>query len=82
MLARLWAIGSTTVASSVVYSSGHWSEKGNFLLLDFKLKINGRDEMNVTQRIGWDPINKRVHSWVFDTEVRHRQWPFRATSCD
>jgi uncharacterized protein (TIGR02246 family) len=54
--------------SAVVVSSCRWSEEGNFLLQDFKLKLNGRDAMDVTQRIGWDPLVKQVHSWVFDSE--------------
>ena len=29
---------------------------------------SGRDAMNVSQRIGWDPITKSIHSWVFDSE--------------
>src|SRR5438093_4211725 len=24
--------------------------------------------MNVSQRIGWDPLAKRIRSWVFDSE--------------
>jgi uncharacterized protein (TIGR02246 family) len=65
-----WLVGDwiDDGGSAVVASSCRWSEDGNFLLQEFKLKINGRDAMNVSQRIGWDPINKRVHSWVFDSE--------------
>lgn len=65
-----WLVGEwiDDGGSSVVYSTCRWSDDRNFLLLEFKLQINGRDEMNVSQRIGWDPIAKRVHSWVFDSE--------------
>ena len=28
----------------------------------------GRAAMEVTQRIGWDPLSKRIRSWVFDSE--------------
>jgi hypothetical protein len=54
--------------SVVVVSSCRWSEDGNFLLQDFKLEVEGRDAMRVTQRIGWDPLAKRIRSWVFDSE--------------
>jgi hypothetical protein len=37
-------------------------------LQEFKLQLNGRNAMNVSQRIGWDPVAKRIHSWVFDSE--------------
>jgi hypothetical protein len=52
----------------VVVSSCRWSEDGNFLLQDFKLQIEGREMMQVNQRIGWDPLAKRIRSWVFDSE--------------
>jgi uncharacterized protein (TIGR02246 family) len=54
--------------SAVVFSSCRWSDDGNFLLQEFKLQLNGRDAMNVSQRIGWDPIARCVRSWVFDSE--------------
>ena len=65
-----WLIGDWVDddGSTVVASTCRWSDDKNFLLQDFKLQVEGRDEMHVTQRIGWDPIGKRVHSWVFDSE--------------
>jgi uncharacterized protein (TIGR02246 family) len=65
-----WLVGDWVDdgGSAVVTSSCRWSEDGNFLVQEFKLQVNGRDEMNVTQRIGWDPAAKCVRSWVFDTE--------------
>ncbi len=65
-----WLIGDwiDDGGSSVVASTCRWSEDGNFLLQEFKLKINGRNAMNVSQRIGWDPLTKHIRSWVFDSE--------------
>jgi uncharacterized protein (TIGR02246 family) len=65
-----WLVGEWVDdgGSVVVVSSCRWSEDGNFLLQDFKLKVEGRDAMQVTQRIGWDPLAKRIRSWVFDSE--------------
>jgi uncharacterized protein (TIGR02246 family) len=65
-----WLVGDWVDdgGSAVAYSSCRWSDDGNYLLQEFKLKINGRNAMNVSQRIGWDPLAKRVHSWVFDSE--------------
>jgi uncharacterized protein (TIGR02246 family) len=65
-----WLVGEWVDdgGSSVVFSSCRWSDDGNFLLQEFKLQINGRDAMNVSQRIGWDPLAKRIRSWVFDSE--------------
>jgi uncharacterized protein (TIGR02246 family) len=65
-----WLVGDWVDdgGSTVVASSCHWSEDGNFLLQSFRLQVNGRDEMNVNQRIGWDPSAKCIRSWVFDSE--------------
>jgi uncharacterized protein (TIGR02246 family) len=65
-----WLVGEWVDddGSAVVISSCRWSEDGNFLLQDFKLQLNGRNAMNVTQRIGWDPLAKQIRSWVFDSE--------------
>jgi uncharacterized protein (TIGR02246 family) len=65
-----WLVGEWVDddGSAVVVSSCRWSEDGNFLLQDFKLELDGRDAMNVSQRICWDPIAKQIHSWVFDSE--------------
>jgi uncharacterized protein (TIGR02246 family) len=65
-----WLVGEwiDDDGSSVVHTSCRWSDDENFLLQDIRLQIDGNDAMQVTQRIGWDPLNKRVRSWAFDTE--------------
>jgi len=65
-----WLVGEWVDdgGSTVVRSLCRWSEDGNFLLQEFKLQQNGRDAMNVSQRIGWDPLSKQIRSWVFDSE--------------
>lgn len=54
--------------STVVRSTCRWSKDKNFLLLDFKVTVNGKPSMDISQRIGWDPLHKRIRSWVFDSE--------------
>ncbi len=65
-----WLVGDwvDNGGSAVARSTCRWSEDGNFLVQEFKLEVSGRSAMNVSQRIGWDPAGKRVHSWVFDSE--------------
>jgi uncharacterized protein (TIGR02246 family) len=53
---------------SVVATSCRWSEDGNFLLQDLDVRVEGDHALRVTQRIGWDPVTKRIRSWVFDNE--------------
>ena len=65
-----WLVGEwiDDGGSAVVRSSCRWSDDKNFLLQEFKLQISGRDAMNVSQRIGWDPLAKQIRAWVFDSE--------------
>ena len=65
-----WLVGEwiDDGGSVVVRSTCRWSEDKNFLLQEFKLQQNGKDAMNVSQRIGWDPVAKRIRSWTFDSE--------------
>jgi uncharacterized protein (TIGR02246 family) len=65
-----WLVGDwiDDGGSTVVRSSCNWSEDGHFLLQEFEMQRKGENVMNVSQRIGWDPITKAIHSWVFDSE--------------
>ena len=44
------------------------SEDGNFLIRSFSIVRAGKPVMNVTQRIGWDPVARQFRSWEFDSE--------------
>jgi uncharacterized protein (TIGR02246 family) len=65
-----WLVGDWVDegGSTVVASTCRWSKDKNFLLFDYKVKVNGRESMDISQRIGWDPLNKSIRSWVFDSE--------------
>jgi uncharacterized protein (TIGR02246 family) len=65
-----WLVGDWVDdgGSVVVVSSCRWSDDGNYLLQEFDLQVQGRDAMRVSQRIGWDPLARRIRSWVFDSE--------------
>jgi len=47
--------------------SVRWAPNKSFLLMDYTLQRDGGEPLNVSQRIGWDPLNGVVRSWVFDT---------------
>lgn len=55
-------------AHSVVSFSCKATDNGKFLLRAFALKISGQDVMSGSQRIGWDPINEQLRTWIFDSE--------------
>jgi uncharacterized protein (TIGR02246 family) len=44
-----------------------WGPNKSFLLMDYEVKSEGAEPLLVTQRIGWDPVNNTVRSWVFDS---------------
>jgi hypothetical protein len=45
-----------------------WGPNRAFLLLNYEVRREGQEPLAVTQRIGWDPHNELVRSWVFDSE--------------
>ena len=55
--------GDTTIATS--YSR---TLNRRFLTGSFSITTDGQVTLEGTQLIGWDPIEKRIHSWTFDSE--------------
>ena len=55
-------------SDAVVLISYRWSEDGKFLLGDFLVKSAGKIAMKSEQRIGWDPVARKVRSWTFDSD--------------
>lgn len=47
--------------------SSQWDRYKNFLIHEFSV-AHGDKIFDVRQRIGWDPIEKRIRSWLFDTD--------------
>lgn len=65
-----WLVGDWVDedAESVVLMSCRWSEDKNFLLAEYTVKKEGKSAMKTSQRIGWDPLHKRIRSWTFDSD--------------
>ena len=65
-----WMIGEWVDESSesVVRLNCKWSDDGNFLIRSFSVRERGKPVMSITQRIGWDPVARRIRSWEFDSE--------------
>ncbi len=65
-----WMIGDwvDNAPDSEVRVHCQWSEDGNFLVRSFTVKHRGKPVMTVAQRIGWDPLARRIRSWEFDSE--------------
>jgi uncharacterized protein (TIGR02246 family) len=64
-----WLIGEWVDESpaALVMTSYRWADDHRSILSEFKVQVGGRPAMTGTQRIGWDPSAKKLHSWVFDS---------------
>ncbi len=65
-----WLVGDWIDESdeATVSTSCKWSDDKNFLMQHIQVQRAGKVAMTVSQRIGWDSVQKCVHSWVFDSE--------------
>lgn len=45
-----------------------WDKFRNFIKQRFSMKVYGLEAMEGVQIIGWDPIDKKIRSWVFDSD--------------
>jgi len=65
-----WMIGEWVDESpeELVVTSYRWSDGHHFIISDFTTRVQGRPTISGTQRIGWDPLAKKIRSWVFDSE--------------
>lgn len=48
-----------------------WSRDKHFLVRKIRVHVDGHRPLSVTQRIGWDPREKRIRSWTFDSQGGH-----------
>ena len=89
--ALAWLVGDWIDESreGVVKTSCRWSDNESFLLQEITVRQAGRDTMEISQRIGWDPLTKRFKAWIFDTEGGYGEslwtptetgWLIKATS--
>lgn len=48
-----------------------WSRDKHFLVRKIRVHVDGHPPLLVTQRIGWDPREKQIRSWTFDSQGGH-----------
>jgi uncharacterized protein (TIGR02246 family) len=66
--------GKPAAARPKVEISTRWNPTRTFLLRDMKITPPGAAAdaaIQVTQRIGWDPLSKSIRSWVFSSDGGH-----------
>jgi hypothetical protein len=44
------------------------ADGGNYLLRRFAILIDNHETLSGTQRIGWDPLTRKLRAWIFDSE--------------
>ena len=73
-LAQLdWMAGDWSGASgeTTIEIAARWNATHTYLLRDLKILNEGNAVFSGAQRIGWDPLTKKIKSWVFDTNGGH-----------
>ncbi|HXY37959.1 MAG TPA: SgcJ/EcaC family oxidoreductase [Planctomycetaceae bacterium] len=45
----------------------HWAPGNSFLIQEYKIHRPGGEILEISQRVGWDPSNDRLRSWIFDS---------------
>jgi uncharacterized protein (TIGR02246 family) len=66
--------GTGAAARPKIEVSTRWNPTRTFLLRDMKITPPGAAAdaaVQVTQRIGWDPLSKSIRSWVFSSDGGH-----------
>lgn len=65
-----WLIGDWIDAdeNAQVETTFRWARDNSFITGSFTVNIDGRLDLQGTQVIGWDPVNKKIKSWVFDSQ--------------
>jgi uncharacterized protein (TIGR02246 family) len=46
----------------------HWGPGKSYLIHEYTIKRPNQEPLAITQRIGWDPANNQVRSWIFDSK--------------
>lgn len=79
-----WLVGEWVNEGSdaVVKIKYAWSEDQNYILADLNIQKAGQDAMKCSQRIGWDPAQQKVRSWLFDSDGGFSEGIWAATDKD
>ena len=64
-----WMVGTWVDQDeqSTIETNCHWAKNQNFLIRSFTMSVRDRINLSGMQIIGWDPAQKRIRSWVFDS---------------
>lgn len=57
--------------------SNLWDKNKNFLIQNFTYSVLGQEELKGMQIIGWNPVEKKISSWTFDSDGGYGQGVWR-----
>lgn len=65
-----WFVGNwhDTDEDVEITFNAHWDKYHNFILQHFKMVVYSVDVIEGMQIIGWDPVDKAVRSWIYDSD--------------
>jgi ketosteroid isomerase-like protein len=65
-----WLIGKWKDSDEdvTVVFNNRWDKYKNFIISRFTMTVFSLEEMEGIQIIGWDPIKKKIQSWLFDSD--------------
>lgn len=74
-----WMVGDWVVVDEhpaaaeqpAIEVSTRWNESRTYLIRELRIPTEGAAPLSITQRIGWDPLTKSIHSWVFGSDGSH-----------
>lgn len=52
----------------VIETDCEWTKNRNYITRSFAMAVNNQINKSGMQIVGWDPVNKKIHSWVFDSD--------------
>jgi uncharacterized protein (TIGR02246 family) len=64
-----WLVGdwASEGKHTPVTFSCKWTKNQSFLMIEETIHLKDQEPMTLTEIIGWDPVQQRIHSWVFDS---------------
>jgi uncharacterized protein (TIGR02246 family) len=67
-----WMVGSWVDKDEndnvTIQTDCEWTKNRNFMTRSFAIAIGDQVNKSGMQILGWDPIAKKIHSWVFDSD--------------